>query len=179
MFPLSPKGTPMTVRYELLMLAAPEITKDETADLEKQLDQYVKKADATTISFERWGKYRLSFAVNKNDYGVYFLARFEGETAKMKDLLASLESLLKFKLNMIVLRYMITRLPDQGSIEYQRPESLEEAPPAEVENFGRRNNRMDNNQSSDRPQRNERFAPQNNDDEDVLESTDDSEMLEA
>lgn len=42
------------LRYETLLLAVPEITKDETSSLEKQVDQLIKKAKGSVISFERW-----------------------------------------------------------------------------------------------------------------------------
>ena len=59
------------------MLTVPEITADETKSIEQQFDRVVADKKGTMVSFERWGKYRLAYPVKKNDYGVYFLARFE------------------------------------------------------------------------------------------------------
>lgn len=129
----------MTVRYELLLLATPEITKDEATDLEKQIDRCIKKADASMISFERWGKYRLAYLVQKHEYGVYFLTRFEGIPDKMAGLLSDIRSLLKLKLGSIVMRDILTLLPLDRSLAYQRPESLEEAPSQDVDSFLRKN----------------------------------------
>lgn len=125
------------LRYEALMLAIPEITQDETKAIESQLADVVKKAKGATVSFERWGKYRLAYPVKKNDYGVYFLARFEAE--KVGDLLQDLKTVFTVKLNDIVMRNMITKLDANGSLEYQRPQSLEEAPSEDVSTLLREN----------------------------------------
>ncbi len=164
----------MTVRYELLMLATPEITKDEVAELEKQLDRCIKKADASIVSFERWGKYRLAYPVRKNEYGVYFLVRLEGVIDKIASLINDIRSLLKLKLSTIIMRDMMTRLPDEGSLAYVRPDSLEEAPSPDVDSFLRKN-KMDGLLSSNPVHRNQE---EDDGDIDSLEAHD-GETLEA
>lgn len=118
----------MMQRYEVLMLAVPEITQDETKSIEKQIDSAVRSANGSLISFERWGKYKLSFPVNRNDYGIYFLARFE--TPKVEETLNEVSSLFKIKLNNIVMRNMLSKLEPNQPLAYQRPKSLEDAPEA-------------------------------------------------
>jgi small subunit ribosomal protein S6 len=135
-FPLSYRGQCM-VRYELLMLAVPEITKDETAELEKQLERVAKKAEARLSSFERWGKYRLAYPVRKNEYGIYFLIRFE--VAEASNFLTDIRSLLDLKFNALIMRYLLTKLPKDAALTYIRPESLEEAPTQDVSSFLRKN----------------------------------------
>lgn len=112
-------------RYEALMLTVPELTKDETVLIEKQIDEAVRKAAGSVISFERWGKYRLEYPVKKNDYGVYLLARFE--IPKGSQALQDLQTMFAIKLNLIVMRHMVHAL-ESPSLVYQRPKSLEEAP---------------------------------------------------
>jgi len=118
------------VRYEVLMLAVPEITQDETKRLEQLLDETVNKQKGTVISFERWGKYRLAYPVKKNEYGVYFLARIEAP--EIGNLISELDTLFKVKLHEIVMRKMITKLDAAQSLAYQRPQSLEEQPQQDV-----------------------------------------------
>ncbi len=65
------------LRYEALMLVIPEITHDEAKALESQVESVVKNGGGATLSFERWGKYRLAYPVKRNEYGIYFLVRFE------------------------------------------------------------------------------------------------------
>lgn len=118
----------MLHRYEALMLTVPELTKDETALIEKQIDDIVRKSNGSILSFERWGKYKLEYPVNKNDYGVYLLIRFElpeGSSA-----LPELKTMFAIKLNLIVMRHMVHALEADAPLTYQRPKSLEEAPEA-------------------------------------------------
>lgn len=123
-------------RYEVLMLAVPEITQDETAALESQIQSVTKKANAAILSFERWGKYRLAYPVKKNAYGVYFLARLE-TTQEPHVALDALRSLLAVDQRTIVMRYVIDVLDTAGSLEYRRPPSLEETPAKEPSSFTR------------------------------------------
>lgn len=113
-------------RYEALMLTVPEITADEAKSIEQQFNRLVADKKGSMVSFERWGKYRLAYPVKKNDYGVYFLARFE--TAQSEPLVDEVKTLLAVKLHEIIMRSMLTKLEEKQSLEYQRPPSLEEAP---------------------------------------------------
>lgn len=113
-------------RYEALILTIPEITKDEAATLEFQIDKLVTKFKGSMISFERWGKYRLAYPVRKNDYGVYFLVRFEVEDNST--IVTDLHTLFVVKFSDIVMRDLVSRLDASASLEYQKPPSLEDAP---------------------------------------------------
>jgi len=125
------------LRYEALMLTVPEITHDEIRNLETELTRVVQEGKGSVISFERWGKYRLSYPIKKHDYGVYFLARFEA--ANPQDMLTGLRTLFSVKIHDIVMRDMICSLDAKKSLAYQRPHSLEEAPPRDYS----RDNRAD------------------------------------
>ena len=127
----------MLRRYEALMLAVPEVTQDEARTIETAIESAVKESKGALISFERWGKYRLAYTIGKNDYGVYFLTRFESPEGS--DALKEIKSLFSIKLHDIVVRSVITRLPDTGSLEYQRPKSLEESPTRDVKAFLKEN----------------------------------------
>jgi ribosomal protein S6 len=124
-------------QYEALLLTVPEITGDEVKHLETTLDKTIKTGTGSTISFERWGKYKLAYDINKNDYGIFFLMRFEipQGTAIINDL----KTLLKVKLNNVIMRDMISVLNPKHPLTYQRPRSLEEAPAREAESFSRDN----------------------------------------
>jgi small subunit ribosomal protein S6 len=125
-------------RYEILMLAVPEITQDEIKQLEDRLEKTIESFKGSIISFERWGKYRLAYSIKKNDYGVYILVRFE-INEKPTALLEELKTIFAVKLNEIVMRHMITKLDPTASLAYNRPHSLEDAPPREVGSFMRDN----------------------------------------
>ncbi len=125
----------MLRQYEALLLTVPEITGDEAKHLETQIDKAIKTGTGSVISFERWGKYRLAYEINKNDYGIFFLARFElpQGTTTVNDL----KTLLKVKLNNVIMRDMISVLDPKRPLAYQRPRSLEEAPARENDTFAK------------------------------------------
>lgn len=117
-------------RYELLMLSTPEITQDETKELEKQLSTLIKNRKGNVIAFDRWGKYRLAYPVKKAEYGVYFLARFDVED--VQNINQEIHSLLRVRFDNIVFREVLTALDAQVPLDYKRPRSLEEAPAEEA-----------------------------------------------
>ncbi|MBS1987160.1 30S ribosomal protein S6 [Candidatus Dependentiae bacterium] len=125
------------LRYELLMLAVPEITQDETKGLETLVEKTIKNAQGSMISFDRWGKYRLSYPVKKHDYGIYFLVRFEME--KTQPLLADMASLFAISVNDLVMRHVVTRLDIDKPLAYDRPPSVEDTPTGDVDTFLRKN----------------------------------------
>ena len=121
----------MLRQYEALLLTVPEITGDEVKHLENQIDKVIKSGTGSIVSFERWGKYRLAYDINKNDYGVFFLTRFE--LPESKNAINDLKTLLKVKFNNVIMRDMISVLDPKRPLTYQRPRSLEEAPAREAE----------------------------------------------
>lgn len=116
------------LRYETLLLTVPELTMDEASAIEAQLQKIVREHKGTLLSFERWGKMLLAYPVQEKDYGIYFLARFEAAQEHVQALLEAVKMLLAVKLNDKIMRYLINRLDDRCSLEYQRPESLEDTP---------------------------------------------------
>lgn len=121
------------IRYEILLLAIPEITQDEAQRVETQLGQTIRSNQGSIISFERWGKYKLAYSIGKNDYGVYFLLRFEVEGAEA--IVKDIQTMLRVKFSDIIMRNMAVKLSSKQSLEYQRPQSLEEMPAREVGSF--------------------------------------------
>ncbi len=115
-------------RYEILFLSVPEITADETSKFRSDIEKVLNENHASLISFDRWGKYLLAYPIRKNDYGVYFLVRFDVDNAHKDAVIAALTMLFAVKNVDLVMRHMVARLDEAGSLEYQRPESLEEAP---------------------------------------------------
>jgi ribosomal protein S6 len=114
------------ILYETLILAVPEITNDETKLLEKQFDAILQKNKCAKVSFERWGKYKLAQQVNKNNYGVYFLTRYEVDQEHMANLLSELSDYLKLKMAHVVMRFMNTALNSKDGLAYSKPMPLDE-----------------------------------------------------
>ncbi len=126
------------LRYEMLFLTVPEITGDEIESIKSYFAKSVRAAQGDMISFERWGKYRLAYPVKKNDYGVYFLTRFEVALEQRDALLKDIRGSYIFKFNNLIMKNMICRLDETASLEYKRPESLEDAP-HDVDSFLKKN----------------------------------------
>lgn len=115
------------ILYETLILTVPEVTNDEAKQLEKQIDTVLQKHKGAKVSFDRWGKYKLAQPVNKNNYGVYFLARFEANQASLDILLADLSEYLTLKAANIVMRFMNTVLDAKKGLNYTKPNPLDES----------------------------------------------------
>jgi ribosomal protein S6 len=122
------------IRYEVLFLTVPTLTSDQAEMIETQCASLIKENKAFLISFERWGKYRLAYPVNQNEYGVYFLVRFEIDAAHKQALLNALHTFFAVKYNELVMRHLVNLLGENGTLEYRRPESLDTIPTASVEN---------------------------------------------
>ncbi|NBV40822.1 30S ribosomal protein S6 [bacterium] len=115
------------LRYEVLFLTVPEITSSETDAVKDYFSKSIRDVKGTMLAFDRWGKYRLSYPVNKNDYGVYFLLRLDVAQEQRDALLEAINSAFTFKFNNLIVKNVVTRLADNEPAEYKRPESLEEA----------------------------------------------------
>lgn len=116
------------VKYEVLVLARPEITETEASNIETQFSNLISKAKGKVISWDRWGKYLLAYPVKGNEYGVYYLARFEIQEAQKNDVIKEVKSLFDIKFNEIAMRYLISHLPANQSLEYKKPAALDETP---------------------------------------------------
>jgi len=136
------------VRYEGLLLAYPQIAQTDIENLEAAINKIIHEKEGSVLSFERWGKYRLAYPVSKNEYGVYFLVRFD--IPEKTSALTDLKMLFETKLNTIILRNLFTRLSFDQPLAYQRPKSLEETPARESEGFSREDRRRDRDRGVDR-----------------------------
>lgn len=116
------------LRYETLILTVPEITRDEEQNLEKDFVKLIKDNSGQFISYERWGKYRLAYPIRNNEYGVYFLARFEATGEKLTDLLEGIREYFRVKRHDLVMRSLSTSIDADAPLTYHRPQSLEEVP---------------------------------------------------
>jgi ribosomal protein S6 len=121
------------LRYETLFITVPEITSDEAGKLEKTLEKSVSQEKGSVISFERWGKYHLAYPIRTYDYGVYYLMRFEVADERKTALLEDLKTLFSVKFGDLIMRNILVRLDPRESLEYKRPESLEEAPSKDID----------------------------------------------
>ena len=118
-------------QYETLMLLTTKATPEEVAGLETSLKTFVEDAKGSFASFDKWGRYRLAYAVRKQDYGQYILARYElaGENEAF---FKKVENHVRVKCHEFVMRHVNVAL-DEGAFNrpYTKPVSLDEQPEGE------------------------------------------------
>ncbi len=124
-------------KYEYLMLANPGITGDETSGLEQNFEKLVKQFKGNLVSFDRWGKCRLAYPVKHQDYGVYYMVRFEMDAPQ--EFLKEIKLLLDVKYNDLIMRTATVKIEENESYSDYRPESVEDLPTRNVDQFLREN----------------------------------------
>jgi small subunit ribosomal protein S6 len=112
------------VNYETLMLVRTEITDDELNALERQLDKLIDDHKGKMMLFDRWGKYKLAYPVQKNVYGIYILVRYQAPKESLGALFKELDTLFKIKYNELVMRHVAKKLDQEASSVYKRPEAI-------------------------------------------------------
>lgn len=127
-----------TQRYESLILTVPEITNDEATDLERTIEKKLQESKSKLIAYDRWGKFLLAYPVKKNDYGIYFLARFDVPADHKANVIKELKQLFDLKYNALVMRHVMCNIPNDAPITYKRPQSLDEMP-KDVDQFLKEN----------------------------------------
>lgn len=116
------------VRYETLLLTTPELSTELAEQLESQLEAVLREHGGVLLSYDRWGKYYLAFPVEKNDYGIYFLARFELDPARKTEALEAIRLFYAVRHAETVFRHVTKALDMEAPLMYARPQSLEEIP---------------------------------------------------
>ena len=127
-----------TQRYEALILTIPEITNDEAREIEQVLDKKLQELKGKLVSYDRWGKYQLAYTIKQNEYGVYFLARFEVPSDKKAEIVKEIQNLFDLKFNETIMRHLTAFLDNNEPLDYKRPQSLEETP-KDVDQFLKEN----------------------------------------
>lgn len=123
--------------YETLLLCTTAMSAEEQSQIESTLASMLKKESGTITKFDVWGKYRLAYAVKKNEYGTYILARYELDGVA-GSFFAEFENFLRVKCNDFVMRYVNKALtPDQYTRPYTKPESLDVRSDSGTGSFGR------------------------------------------
>lgn len=123
-------------RYETLLLVVPGITGDESGVLERNFEKLVQESKGTVVSFDKWGKCRLAYPVRHNDYGVYFLARFELDPSS--DFFTKVGTMFTIKYNDVIMRSSTVKI-QKGQFGNFRPDTVEEMPTRNVNDFLREN----------------------------------------
>ena len=122
-------------RYETLILARPEITEDELAQLEHHFHDHLTGDNGCITAFDKWGKLRLAYPVKNNDYGFFILVRYETSEEYHIGFIKELATFFKIKCNDFVVRYVTIKLKKNTPTTYTKPESTDTARSSSVESF--------------------------------------------
>ncbi|MCF7802235.1 MAG: 30S ribosomal protein S6 [Candidatus Marinimicrobia bacterium] len=97
--------------YECLFIVNPNFDGDGISTVIEKVTGYVKEADAEVANIQHWGKRRLAYQIEKQQYGNYVLMHLNGEAPKITDLQRSLE------LDDSVLAYLTVRLGEMPEFD--------------------------------------------------------------
>ena len=127
------------LRYETLILAPTEVTADELSMIESNFENLMSKSSGKVIAFDKWGKYRLSYPIKKNDYGIYILVRYEMPQEKTAAAFKELASFFKIKCHEIVMRHVTLKLDKSAPSLYKRPEPIDSNRTGNLDEFLKEN----------------------------------------
>lgn len=129
--------TNASVRYEVLFLTVPGLTNEEATTIETQFRDLVTNNQGKALSYDKWGKYHLAYEIRKNEYGIYFLSRFEIPSVDAGKVLEQFRHFFAVKYSETVMRHLFNHLDMNAPLEYKRPESMEETPARSAREEGR------------------------------------------
>lgn len=113
--------------YETLMLLRTEATGDEIKFLQDAIEKRVAKAAGEMVAFDKWGKLRLAYAVQKQEYGQYILARYSLPEVAAVDFEKELNGFFRIKCGDFVMRSITVALEGAPTPDYKRPEAVDAA----------------------------------------------------
>lgn len=63
--------------YETVIIFKPQLNDDQIKSEIERLESYLKEHGAQKVTAEPWGRRELAFEMNKCNYGVYYIFKFE------------------------------------------------------------------------------------------------------
>lgn len=126
-------------RYETLILAHPQITADELSLIENFFLKVTADTKGELLNFDKWGKYRLSYPIQKNDYGIYILVRYELPSENRSDIFKDIENFFKIKCSETVSRNVTKKLSASAPKVYKFPEPIDAGKSTNLDSFIKEN----------------------------------------
>ncbi len=113
--------------YETLVLLRTDSTEERIKLLEKTISNAVESANGTVVTFDRWGKYKLAYPIERQSYGIYILSRYDLPDDKVKSFFSDFSSNIQVKFSDFVMRHVNVALkPAQAGAEYKKPSAIDE-----------------------------------------------------
>jgi small subunit ribosomal protein S6 len=97
--------------YESAIIINAALEEDQIEATIKRIEDLIRVNGGEIIDIDRWGRKRLSYAVNKTKSGYYIIIRF----VALPELVSKLERM--FQLDEYIFRYLTIKL-DKFAIEY-------------------------------------------------------------
>ena len=117
--------------YESIFIINPNLTDEETAGVNKKMQDVVAKQGGEMIKVEDWGKKRLTYEIKKQKRGHYVFFQFKAAPAAVKELERT------YKLTDSVIKFMTIRLEKELRVRQVKPPKPPKAD-AKKETPGRR-----------------------------------------
>ena len=112
--------------YETLLLSRPDAASDELDAVLKGFEKIVTAGKGVMSATDLWGKLHLAYPIEKNDYGVYTLVRYEVPESSVSSVLANITSFFRVNCSESVYRHTTTRnKTGTPGFVYKRPEATE------------------------------------------------------
>lgn len=112
--------------YETLILSRPDAASDELDAVLKGFEKIVTSGKGVITATEKWGKLHLAYPIEKNDYGMYTLVRYEVPQAAVSKVLGDLTSYFRVNCSESVYRHNTTRMKSATpGYVYKAPEASE------------------------------------------------------
>jgi len=87
-------------RYETVHVIDSTLEPERIESIISRVNEIVTKGEGTIIDQKRWGKRRLTYEINKRQYGYYTILNYNAPTSVVQEL----EKF--FRINQYVLRYL-------------------------------------------------------------------------
>ena len=114
------------IHYETLILSRPDAASDELDNVLKGFEKIVTSGKGVITATDSWGKLHLAYPIEKNDYGMYTLLRYEVPAASVNKVLAEITSFFRVNCSESVYRHTTTRNKSgTPGFVYKRPEASE------------------------------------------------------
>ncbi len=109
--------------YELLYVAGGDETEDASTKVTDAVNSAILKIGGKVLSEDAWGRRRLAYEIDKQDYGWYTVTRFSLEALQTNELMAQL------RLNDKIIRTVLLRADELPSDEdRERAEEAAKSP---------------------------------------------------
>ena len=127
--------------YEILYIVHPALEGGHLQDITKSVDELLEKNGAKLKAQDNWGRKRLAYPIEKQNYGTYILTQFESDGRSNNEILKDLDH------NSNVLGSLISKIEQSELLsnknlktkeaarqEAPKEEAAKEETPAEEEN---------------------------------------------